>query len=133
MGITDGFGFSERHLGLSLTYLPVIGRMVGPRLTESEIGRRQIATPLLKAELGAEAVQDGFRRNDEGLRQYGAALVVAAYVETTDIHGYSFPQEIADGVSGIASGLPAAEVSDNPYISPEHASKVSAILWQYPG
>lgn len=103
-------------------------KFVGPRLTEVEIRRRQVAVPLVKAELGAQAVRVGRMRDDVELRQIGAAMVVSAFVSLDDQERDVVTKEVSDAITGIAATLPRDEVVSNPLVSPAAAEKVAPLL-----
>jgi hypothetical protein len=126
MSIYDGY--YERRSGMRPGFRPLFGRVFGALLTDDEIRRRELALPLYKAELGAQAVREGLEKGDSGLRRFGAAMVTSAFIEVADPTGTVVPPSVLSGVNGFAASLQPEDVADNPYISENDASKVSMIL-----
>jgi hypothetical protein len=103
---------------------PMLGRLMGPSLTEPEIRRRQTETPLLKAELGAAAMRQGIAAGSEELRNFGGAMVVRAVddaLKNNDII-------VQSAVTDVAASLPVEDFTGNPMVSPEDAAAMTSIL-----
>lgn len=121
-------GSYERPAGKTIGFGPVLGRVFGASLTTEEIRWREMAAPLRKAQIGAQAVHDGLKKGDDELRLLGAAMVTSALIEVDDATHTVVPPEVADGVNDIAAALPTGTVANNPYISANDANKAALIL-----
>lgn len=114
--------------GLGPVLDPLLEPVIGPHLDETEVRRREVEIPLHEAELGVLAVQQGLRAGDDELRRFGAAMVASALTKVEDPSRGVVPPDVSDGVSGMAASLPLGDVTDNPYISPDEAERVAAVI-----
>lgn len=106
----------------------LVRRAIGTRLTADEVWRREMATSLVKARLGARTIEEARRKSDDRLGHLGAATTATALLEVEDPQRGVVPPEVADEVSRIAERVLPPDLGSNPYVSDETAQRVATLL-----
>lgn len=126
--VLDGFDETQRTgpLGaIGSLFRQSAGRIIGSRLTEEVVMRRESEIPLDKARLGAVAVHEGIEEGDDEKSRFGAAMVVSA---VTEVDAGQHAPDVAEAVTEIAASLPIETVAHNPFVAPPAAERVVTFL-----
>lgn len=101
---------------------PAIRRFMGPEL---DIGRRIREAPFHDATLGAETLERGHKKDDQGLKHLGEAMIASAMLKAD--RSNKVPDDVVSKVVELANGS-NINPQDNPLIDENAAAHVYKII-----